>query len=179
MRWLDATRIPAMIIGGVAVSALGRPRLTQDVDALVSLPESKWAESLTSAAAYGLQPRIEDALDFARRSRVLLLRHSLSGIDIDVTFAALPFELAAISRRARLELGGVRVPLPRVEDLLVMKAIAHRPKDIEDLRGLLAAHPAADVEAAREWIREFAAAMNMPDLLRDFDALLVKGHAKP
>lgn len=31
--WLEAAHIPAMIIGGVAASALGRPRLIQDIDA--------------------------------------------------------------------------------------------------------------------------------------------------
>jgi len=36
MNWLDAAHIPSMVIGGVASSMLGRARLTQDVDALVS-----------------------------------------------------------------------------------------------------------------------------------------------
>jgi hypothetical protein len=39
MKWLDASHIPSMVIGGVASSMLGRARLTQDVDALVLLPE--------------------------------------------------------------------------------------------------------------------------------------------
>src|SRR5947207_11594090 len=72
------------------------------------------------------------------------------------------------------DVGGIRVRLPRVEDLLVMKAIARRPKDLEDLQGLLAAHPELDVASARRWIREFAIAMSMPDMLREFDALLAQ-----
>jgi hypothetical protein len=39
MKWLDAANMPSMIIGGVAASVLGQPRLTQDVDALAILPE--------------------------------------------------------------------------------------------------------------------------------------------
>jgi hypothetical protein len=35
-----------------------------------------------------------------------------------------------------------------VEDLLIMKAIARRPKDLQDIRGLLAAHPDADIGAS-------------------------------
>ena len=35
VKWLDVTKAPSMVIGGVAASVLGRPRLTQDVDALV------------------------------------------------------------------------------------------------------------------------------------------------
>jgi Nucleotidyl transferase of unknown function (DUF2204) len=174
MRWFDAARIPSMIIGGVAASILGRPRLTQDIDALALLPASDWASALQLASVHGILPRIEDALQFARRSRVLLLRHSASGIDLDVMFGGLTFEQRAVAQCQSHQVGGVQVRLPRVEDLLVMKAIARRPKDIQDLRGLLAAHPEADVVAARHWVREFADATTTPDMLSEFDALVAQ-----
>ena len=85
MRWLDAAHAPSMIIGGVAASVLGRPRLTQDVNALAVLPEADWADAVRLAPQYNILPRIEDALQFAQRSRVLLMRHTTSGIDVDVT----------------------------------------------------------------------------------------------
>lgn len=37
VKWMDVTMMPSMVIGGVAASVLGRPRLTQDVDALAIL----------------------------------------------------------------------------------------------------------------------------------------------
>ncbi len=82
-------------------------------------------------------------------------------LDLDVTFGGLPFEEAAVAKSQEHNIGGLRVRFPRVEDLLVMKAIARRPKDIEDIRGLLAANPHADIKEARHWVREFAAAMSM------------------
>ena len=66
------------------------------------------------------------------------------------------------------------VRLPRVEDLLIMKAIARRPKDLQDIEGLLAAHPEADVASARQWVREFATAMSMSDMLVDFDTVVAR-----
>ena len=163
-----------MIIGGVAASILGQPRLTQDVDALAILPEADWANAVATAASHGIRPRIENPLDFARRSRVLLMRHAESGIDIDVTFGRLPFEQTAIDNSEIHNIGGLRVRLPRVEDLLVMKAIARRPKDLQDIEGLLAAHPEADVASARQWVREFATAMSMSDMLVDFDTVVAR-----
>ncbi|MGH8267622.1 MAG: nucleotidyl transferase AbiEii/AbiGii toxin family protein [Steroidobacteraceae bacterium] len=163
-----------MIIGGVAASVLGRPRLTQDIDALAIVPEADWASAMSDAARYGIVARMEGALEFARRSRVLLMRHTSSGINLDITFGGLPFEEAAIRKSAMHDVGGLRVRLPRVEDLLVMKAIARRPKDLEDIRGLLAAHPQADVAEARHWVREFATAMNLSDMLDEFDRLLAQ-----
>jgi Nucleotidyl transferase of unknown function (DUF2204) len=174
VRWLDAASVPSMIIGGVAASVLGQPRLTQDVDALAILPEERWATAMDAAAAFGIVPRIDNPLDFARRSRVLLLKHGASGIDIDVTFGGLPFEQTAVENSDRHDIGGLTVKLPRVEDLLIMKAIAHRPKDLQDIEGLLKAHPDADVNRVRQWVREFAVATGMGDMLEEFDKLLAR-----
>ena len=87
VKWLDDTKVPSMIIGGVAASVLGRPRLTQDVDALAILPEADWANAVSSDARHGILPRVENALDFAHRSRVLLMRHAESGIDMTLHLA--------------------------------------------------------------------------------------------
>jgi len=178
VKWLDDAKMPSMVIGGVAASVLGRPRLTQDVDALAILPEGDWANAVATAAHYGIHPRIENPLDFARRSRVLLMRHAESGIDIDVTFGGLSFEQTAIDNSAIHDIGGLRVRLPRVEDLLIMKAIARRPKDLQDIEGLLAAHPEADVATVRQSIREFATAMSMSDMLDDFDNLVARSKSR-
>jgi hypothetical protein len=45
-------------------------------------------------------------------------------------------------------------------------------KDLQDIEGLLAAHPEADVVAVRQWVREFATAMSMSDMLDDFDKVV-------
>ena len=179
MKWLDATNMPSMVIGGVAASVLGKPRLTQDVDALAILPEGEWANAVSTAARHGILPRIENPLDFARRSRVLLMRHVESGIDIDVTFGGLSFEQAAIDNSKIHDIGGLRVRLPRVEDLLIMKAVARRPKDLQDIEGLLAAHPEADVATVRQWVSEFATAMSTSDMLDDFDKLVARSKSRP
>src|SRR6202521_6478001 len=108
MRWLDAAHMPSMVIGGVAASVLGRPRLTQDVDALAILPEGEWANAVSTAARHGILPRIENPLDFARRSRVLLMRHVESGIDIDVTFGGFSFEQGGIDKSTIQQIRGPR-----------------------------------------------------------------------
>jgi Nucleotidyl transferase of unknown function (DUF2204) len=179
VRWLDAAKMPSMVIGGVAASVLGQPRLTQDVDALAILPEADWANAVSAGAPHGILPRIESALDFARRSRVLLMRHAASGIDIDLTFGRLSFEQTAIENSEIHDIGGVRVRLPRVEDLIIMKAIARRPKDLLDIEGLLAAHPETDLVTVRRWVREFATAMSMSDMLDDFDRVVARSKSAP
>jgi hypothetical protein len=162
----------AIIVGGLAASLLGRPRLTRDIDALADIADDDLELIIESAAATGIEPRIDDARDFAIRSRVLPLRHRASQIDIDLVMATLPFEQDAVTSGQSRSLGPIDIRLPRVEDLLIMKAIAHRPRDLADIEGILLAHPEADLDRARRWIREFAAASTQPELIEDFDRLV-------
>ena len=106
------------------------------------------------------------------------MRHTQSAINLDIIFAGLPFEKLAVESSQLHNVGGIHVKLPRVEDLLVMKAIARRPKDLEDIRGLLSAHPMVDIAAARRWIREFSIATGMSDILLEFDRLVEQRRPK-
>ena len=175
--WLESIHQPSMVIGGVAASALGRPRMTQDIDALALIPEASWQSSVTSAQQFGITPRIPGVVDFAQRSRVLLLHHLASGIDIDVIIGGLQFEREACGHSEIHDIGGLRVRLPRVEDLLVMKAVARRPKDLQDIEGLLEAHPNLNLSLVRRWVSEFAAATAMPDMIEELEKILSR-HAR-
>jgi predicted nucleotidyltransferase len=103
---------------------------------------------------------------------MLLLTHTASNIDI--ALGGLSFEKEALDRSQTHEMDGFRLRLPTVEDLLVMKAFAHRPKDMEDIKGLLDANPDANLDIVRQWVREFARAMTMPDLLEDFENIVAR-----
>lgn len=133
---------------------------------------------MAAADQHGIVARIEKPLEFARRTHVLLLRHAASGIDIDVILGRLPYEEEAVARSELHDLGGVRVRLPKVEDLLIMKAVAQRPQDRRDIEGLLDVHPDADVERVRRWVREFATAMAMPDLIVGLETVLTQRDSK-
>ena len=84
-----------------------------------------------------VQPRYENAVEFALTNRVVLAR-SESGIGVDIGLAAFPYEQAAFRRLQRVEFrDGLTLPIVGPEDLLVMKVFAGRPHDWFDVRGLL------------------------------------------
>jgi hypothetical protein len=56
-------------------------------------------------------------LSFALRSRVLLLRHDPSGIDVDISLGALPFTEEAIARAVEGKVGKIRLPYPHLKTL--------------------------------------------------------------
>ena len=170
--WLKAENVPGLIIGGVAASLLGRPRFTQDVDALISLEEKHWEGFLSAGARFGFTPRISDAADFARKSRVFLVHHRPTGIHVDIALAGLPFEEEAIQQVKRRRIGKLMLPLPTPENLIIMKAVAHRPQDMADISALADANPRLDHRRIHRWVREFSRALDMPDILTDLEKIL-------
>lgn len=171
--WFQAERLKGIIIGGVAASLLGRPRATRDVDALVWMEDlNDWARLVASSRPHGIEPRIDDPVGFAERARVLLLRHAPSGVDIDVALGALPFEEEAVARAIHEKLGAHRIPVPHPDDLVIMKAIAHRPRDVADIEAVLEAHPEIDRARVRAYVEEFAKLLDTPELLIDLDAVM-------
>ena len=172
MQWWQSQQTQGLVIGGLAVALLGRPRVTRDVDAMILLAEGLWPAFLDAGSAFGFVPRQPDTLAFAREARVLLLRHQPTGIDVDIALGCLPFEEEAVARATALQVGGVTVPLPTPEDLVIMKAVAHRERDLLDIDGLLVAHPDLDLSRVRRWVRAFADALETPELYDDLQQRL-------
>jgi hypothetical protein len=87
------------LIGGLAVQRWGEPRETVDVDLTLLTgfhDEARFVSILTAR----FEPRIDDAADFARANRVLLLR-AASGVGLDIALGGLPFEESVVNRHAR------------------------------------------------------------------------------
>ncbi len=176
--WLKSGDYRGMLIGGVAASMLGRPRVTRDVDALVLVEPSQWAAFEAAGRRFGFRPRISNPLQFARTARILLMRHHSSRIDTDISFGALPFEEEAVARARTRKFKGISVPLPAPEDLIIMKAVAHRPVDLSDITGILDSHPKLKSDRIRSWVGAFANALETPEMLVDLDNLLERARKR-
>jgi hypothetical protein len=163
-----------MVIGGIAASLQGQARVTEDVDAAILLEERSLDRFLEVAVAQGLKPRIPDAVAFARRSAVLLLEHAATRVGVDLTISRLPFEREAIARARSIVAGGLRFKIARPEDLVIMKAVAHRPQDLQDIRAIIAANPGLKVARVRARVKEFASAVDMPELWEDIAGYFAK-----
>ncbi len=174
LNWLDEEGIRGVIVGGVAASILGEPRFTRDIDALVILEPNRWPKLLDTGEQHGFEPRLSDAIEFARRSRVLLLRHRSSGVDVDLVFGALPFEEEILRRSVPVKIGSESIPLPTPEDLVIMKAVAGRPQDWLDIESLVAAHPRLDLDRVRQMVGEFASALDSPEILGELETVIAR-----
>jgi hypothetical protein len=165
---LRDNNIPHVVIGGLAVSQLSRPRLTADIDVLTYLDDdSRIPRLIVSALSAGFSLRINEAEQFARQNRVLLLIHKETQIHVNISLGLLPFEREVIDRSTRVSLGELQLPLPSVEDLIILKAVAHRKIDLQDITTLVETHHNLDRQRIERMVAEFADALEMPEILKD------------
>jgi hypothetical protein len=116
--------------------------------------------------------RIPRAEQFARANLVLLVRHEPTGVDLDVSLAWTTFEQEALAARENARYGRVAVPMARPEDLVIYKAMARRPKDVEDAQALLSMHRDIDLRRVRRRLRQLAALADEPEIERGLEALI-------
>ena len=88
-------------IGGIAVERWGQARVTRDADLTLLTGFGQEASFIEALLAH-YTARNSNPAQFALRSRVLLL-NSPSGIGIDVSLGALPFEHLVVHRATPFE----------------------------------------------------------------------------
>lgn len=168
-----------MVIGGIAIIAHGVRRFTTDIDVAVRGDAVELSALVSELSRAGIGPRIPDAVAFASAHLVLLMRHVPTGVDLDISLAWSAFEHDAIHDAELRDFGKVRVPMSTAADLVVFKAIAARPKDIEDAETLLLLHPRMNVARVRERVAALAALADEPELLVSFDATVARARPPP
>lgn len=166
------------VIGGLAVQFWGEPRFTRDVDiTLVSPPEEfdRTVEILLGA----FHSRIGDPAKFARENRILLLR-AANGCEVDVSFGLPGYEEEMISRTVPYDLEAEKtVRFCGAEDLLIHKMVASRPRDLEDVAGIVArSGRRLDLAYVRKWLGVFGDSLAMP-ILENFESFLMRPGGPP
>lgn len=166
------------VIGGVALQRWGEPRFTADADISV-LVEPGEELQVAEALLMDLPARIDDALGFAARTRVVLAR-SAGNVGIDIVLAGLPFEARVIGRATPWALGdGNSLQTCSAEDLVVMKVFAARDKDWADVTGILERQgEKLDFDLIRHELVPLLEAKGEPDLVNELERR-IKRHVPP
>jgi len=168
---LARREIPYMIIGGQAVLKYGEPRLTKDIDITLGvgierLPDIK---DVVDVLDMSIAPGADDA--FIKDTMVFPAVDKKSALRVDFIFSFLPFESAAIERSDVVDFDGVPVRFASLEDLVIHKMVAGRPRDIEDVRSILLKNPGYDKDFIRRWLSEFDKAID-GDCVERFDRIV-------
>ena len=163
------------LFGAQAVILWGRPRLTADVDITVRLPWEHISGFCRDMEKYGFRLRMADP-QFLERTHVLPFLHEPTQLPLDVVLAGPGLEDTFIERALPIDIEGLSVPVVSPEDLIVMKVLAGRPKDREDLRTILHERGAKlDIDYIRSTLELLEQALGQSDLLPFLESELARG----
>ena len=144
-----------MVIGGQAVLLYGEPRLTRDIDITLGIDMDQWQRMVTICNQLQLVPLVDDVEAFARQTMVFPTIDQATGFRVDWLFSFSPYGRQALTRTKQVRIGASDVRFASIEDLVVHKLLAGRPRDIEDLIGILRKKPPIDDGYVREWLAQF------------------------
>jgi hypothetical protein len=122
---LELTKLEALVVGSVAAVLQGSPVTTQDLDLLVRDTPANRQKIEKLGQCLGARPREISAL-------TNVLRIDAASAPVDLLFDRLPGDLSFESLRSRsiaIELAGRTAKVASLEDIILSKEAAGRPKD--------------------------------------------------
>lgn len=151
-RFLNASRINYVIVGGLAAGYQGEPRATQDADLVTFLSSA----DLDRLIAFAKRRRVKVSAAAVREAAAsdAFFRFKVGGVQVDFMLGHSSFEFEVLSRRRPVMLFGTKVPLASPEDLILMKLVSGRPQDWQDAKAILLRHGRAlDARYMEMWAR--------------------------
>lgn len=136
----ERERVPYAIGGALGLGYYSAPRATIDVDVNIFLsPTLELERTLASLSAAGFVPNADAAAIRAQAVSEGQFRGAIDAIRVDVFVPAIPFYAQLEKRRRRIPLLGEPAWILGPEDLVVLKMMFFRRKDLADVEGVLRA----------------------------------------
>lgn len=157
------------LFGAQAAIVYGVARLTADVDVTAHAP-AVTAAWLPIVETHGFDSRFTDP-QFIAQTRVVPLVHRRTGLPVDIVLAGPGLEQDFLGRATTRRIDDILVPVIDVSDLVILKILAARPKDLDDVTALLRIQRHT-IEAARvrSVLAMLEAALGQSDLIAAFEA---------
>jgi hypothetical protein len=150
VNFLNSNGYRYFIIGGIAAGILGEPRVTADVDVDIVIDKKDIAPFLDKATKAGFEVPVKKCLKSAEQVGVFQI--SFGDYHIDFIIASTDLEEQTYKRCKSIQLHGVKAFFPSPEDLILMKIIPGRDKDLLDVKGVIIRHKGKlDTEYLKTW----------------------------
>ena len=147
---LNAADVRYVVVGGVATILHGYVRATTDIDLIVDLQIDEAKKAIETLSGKGYKPRIPvQAMEFADNNKrkqwietkgmtVFSMFHPKQpGLSIDL-FAQYPIPFDELWERSQVfDVDGTDIRVCSLDDLIRLKQLAGRNKDMDDIEKLL------------------------------------------
>jgi len=169
--FLNRGKYKYLIIGGVAAGTLGEPRITADVDVDIIIDKKNIPGFLDKAAEAGFTVPREKCLASAGRTGVFQI--GLDGFHVDFIIASTVLETTAFERATTVKLYGIKAFFPTPEDLILLKIIPGRDKDLLDAKSIVLRHTGKlDTRYLKTWATKLCDEAEDMRLLKVLNSLL-------
>jgi len=177
---LAALGVRWFLFGAQAAILYGVVRLSADVDVTVDLGKRSATDLVAALAAAGFELRIPDAAGFAEATRVLPFVHRASRMPLDVVLAGPGLEEQFFAGVQERRVGDVRVPVVCAEDLVAMKVLAGRPRDLDDVgASARVRRDDLDLDKIRVTLRMLERALDRSDLVSELERVVAAARRLP
>ena len=173
-RALAALGLRWFLFGAQAAVLHGVARLTADVDVTVELGPHSSAALVDALTRAGFDLRVPDVAGFVEATRVLPFVHRRSRMPVDVVLAGPGLEEQFLARAEEREIGGARIPVASAEDLVAMKVLAGRGRDLEDVEAIVRIRPDLDLSRIRGVLRLLEMALDRGDLVSEIERVVAR-----
>jgi predicted nucleotidyltransferase len=134
----DEMGVQYAVMGGIAVRVYGIPRPTYDVDFTAAVERGRLPELFLLAEQRGYtvpEAYASGWVDQVAGLPLVKLRLYLAGngVDIDIFLAESAYQRSVLSRAREVRIDSLCVWTVSPEDLILLKLLAHRPRDIADI----------------------------------------------
>jgi len=175
----DHLQIRFALGGALAANYWGIVRATLDVDCLIALPAIKYqmlADELNAIGCFlhdetgRCDPvTVEQMLEQVRQRK--LVECLLDSTRVELFVPAVPLQEELLGRAIPIQLRGRIVPITTPEDLILLKLVFHRLKDLHDVRGILwVQRGKLDLDYMRHW----SARTHEPDVQQEMERLIAE-----
>ena len=160
------------LMGGIAVRVYGIPRATYDVDFTAAIRRDALADFFRRAQEIGYavaEPYLQGWVDQVGGMPLVKIRLLLAGreVDVDIFLSESSYQATLLSRRKWAKLNGIDAWLVSPEDLVLLKLLANRPRDVADVGDVFFMQGQLDVEYMRHWAQQVGVSDRLENALRE------------
>ncbi|HUE73678.1 MAG TPA: DUF6036 family nucleotidyltransferase [Pirellulaceae bacterium] len=168
----DSLSLEYAIMGGIAVRVYGIPRATYDVDFTAAISRDELTGLFQRAQAIGYtvaEPYLQGWVDQVGGMPLVKIRLLLNGreVDVDIFLAESSYQASLLSRRKWAKLNGIDAWLVSPEDLVLLKLLANRPRDVADVGDVFFMQGQLDVNYMRHWAPQIGVTDRLEEVLRE------------
>lgn len=156
---IEHMAVDYVIMGGLAVRAYSIPRATEDIDFTLALAGDRLAEFLRVLECEDFEvPETYQKgwVDEVKGLKLVKVKRYVidRAVDVDLFLADSDYQDEVLRRKCLADVEGRRYWIASPEDLVLLKLIAGRPRDLIDVADVLFTQGELDVEYMQRWAKQ-------------------------